>query len=157
MTSLMRKIYPEKEYGANGSAEPVRYRRIAPERVGHSQPPHASPEPSAPPCVITTQAPGTPNSRVKAAGNNAEVAAQGNADVVAEGKVSASAEGTEHAGTGNSASSARSLKAAVGDVRRDASNGSSESAGGLKRSSGDSTSVEPNGPDPPLKRAKEDG
>lgn len=153
VTSLMRKVYPEKEYGANGSAEPVS--RTAPERVGH----HSLP--SAPPCVITTQArlgtnSGTPNGGAKAAGV-AEARAEGNADMVTKCDADVVAGGTEEASAGNSGGSARSVQAPVGEgVRREAPNGSTETAGALKRSSGDVTLMRPDGPDPPLKRAKED-
>lgn len=153
VTSLMRKVYPEKEYGANCSAEPVRC-RTAPERVGH----HSLP--SAPPCVITTQArlgtnSGTPNGGAKAAGV-AEARAEGNADMVTKCDADVVAGGTEEASAGNSGGSARSVQAPVGEgVRREAPNGSTETAGALKRSSGDVTLMGPDGPDPPLKRAKE--
>lgn len=144
----MRKIYPEKDYGANGSAEPVRCRAI-PKRVGRCGLPHALLEPSAPPCVITTQArngthSGTPNGGGKAAGS-ADAKVEGDADVMADGIENAEQQG---------ASSVRSVTAAAGEgPRRDAPNGSTETAGGSKRSCGDVRFA--NGPDPPLKRAKD--
>mmetsp|Transcript_24234 Transcript_24234/g.75856 ORF Transcript_24234/g.75856 Transcript_24234/m.75856 type:complete len:201 (+) Transcript_24234:756-1358(+) len=128
VTSLMRKVYPEKEYGGNGSAEPA--------RLGTNS--------------------GTPNGGAKAAGV-AEARAEGNADMVTKCDADVVGDGTEEASAGNSGGSTRSVQALAGEgVRREAPNGSTETAGALKRSSSDVTLMRPDGPDPPLKRAKED-